>query len=133
MDKDRKTPKWLRCVLLLTGTLNMLGTILFVPEIRSFRELSGFPANSHPLYLWIIASWIFLFGLCYLWLGYTGRNERLFLVIGAAGKFAFVALMFAYALSGDIPLITAFNSLPDLVFAVTFVFWLWHSRRADRL
>jgi hypothetical protein len=110
----------------------MFGAALFVPAFESVRESHGFPAPSHPLYLWIIASWIFLFGVCYLWLGITGRSERLFLAIGVLGKFAFVAILFAFWQMGEVPMGTALNSLPDLLFAVLFAVYLWQSRSNRR-
>lgn len=118
----------MRITLIATGILNIPGAALFVPAFQSFRESNGLPSESHPLYLWIIASWIFLFGLCYLWLGITGRNERLFLVIGGAGKLAFVFLMFAFWQAGQIPLNAALGSLADLLFAILFGIWLWKTR-----
>ena len=122
----------MKIALIATGVLNMFGTVLFLPASESLRIVNGFPAGSHPLYLSIISSWIFLFGLCYLWLGISGRIERLFLVIGAAGKAALVALTFLFASSGDIPFGTAISSLPDLIFAAIFVFYLWsHRSRAN--
>ena len=122
----------MRVVLLATGALNMFGAALFVPALTGLRESNGFPGAAHPLYLWVIASWIFLFGVCYLWQGITGRDERLFLAIGAAGKAAFVAILFAYWQAGEVPLNTALSSLPDLAFAVLFSVWLWQSRSGRR-
>jgi hypothetical protein len=120
---------WMRTALITTGILNMPGAALFVPAFQTLREANGLPSASHPLYLWIIFSWIFMFGLCYLWLGITGRNERLFLAIGAAGKFAFVFIMFAFWQAGQIPMGAALGSLADLLFAILFVIWLWQTRR----
>jgi hypothetical protein len=120
---------WMRIALIATGVLNMFGAALFVPAFKSLRISNGLPIDSHPLYLWIISSWIFLFGLCYLSLGITGRDERLFLVIGAAGKLAFVILMFVYCATEQIPFNTALSSLPDLFFAIVFGIWLWQTQR----
>lgn len=114
----------MKVALIVTGALNMFGAVLFLPASESMRAANGFPAGSHSFYLSIISSWIFLFGLCYLWLGIKGRNERLFLVIGAAGKAAFVMLAFLFAALGDIPLMTALSSLPDLLFAAIFTYYL---------
>lgn len=117
-------PLWIKIALITTGALNMFGTVLFLPVSESLRIANGFPAGSHPFYLSIISGWIFLFGVCYLWLGIKGRNERLFLVIGATGKGAFVVLAFLFAALGDIPVTTALNTLPDLAFAVMFTYYL---------
>lgn len=61
----------------------------------------------------------------------TGRQERLFVVIAAIGKLSFVALLFSYALAGEIPLLTAFSGLGDLFFGVIFAAWLWKTRRSE--
>jgi hypothetical protein len=132
MSEKPKMAKWMRGALIATGILNMPGAALFVPAFQALRESNGLPAESHPLYLWIISSWIFLFGLCYLWLGITGRNERLFLVIGGAGKLAFVFLMFAFWQAGQIPLNAALGSLADLLFAILFGIWLWQTRQYNK-
>lgn len=120
-----KLMKW---VLLATGVMNMFGALLFVPPVPFFRQFYGLPDAAHPLYLWIISSWIFFFGLCYLWLGITGRRERLFLVIAAAGKISFSILMIIYWLKGEIPIQAAAGSLADLFFGLFFLHYLWQTR-----
>lgn len=120
-----KTMKW---ALLATGVLNMFGAVLFVPYFSFLREMNGLPNAAHPLYLWIISSWIFFFGLCYLWLGITGRRENLFLVIAAAGKISFSVLMIIYWLSGEIPAKAAAGSLLDLFFGLYFLYYLWQTK-----
>jgi len=121
-------PKWMKIALITTGVLNMFGAVLFLPAAEALRTSNGFPSGSHPFYLSIISSWIFFFGLCYIWLGITGRNERLFLVIGAAGKAGFVALAILFAALGDIPITTAASTLPDLAFAALFSYYLVSSK-----
>ncbi len=122
--------KW---VLLVTAAMNMFGAILFVPFVPFFREFYGLPSAVHPLYLWIIASWIFFFGLCYLWLGITERHEPLFLVIAAAGKISFSVLIIIYWISGDVPVIAAAGSLLDLLFGLFFLFNLRQTNVFDGL
>ena len=126
-------PKWMKIALIVTGVLNLFGAVLFLPSAESLRAANGFPTGSHPLYLSIISSWIFLFGLCYLWLGFKGRDEKLFLVIGAAGKAAFVAIALLFAARGEVPLITALSTLPDLAFAAMFTYYLVTSTRHNRV
>lgn len=119
---------WMKAALLATGALNMFGAALFFPAWESLRVKNGFPTGSDPLYLSIISSWIFLFGICYFWLGISGRNERLFLVIGTAGKTAFVALIVLFTARGELPLMTALSTLPDLGFAALFAYYLISTR-----
>jgi hypothetical protein len=123
--------KWMRRAFLATAAMNMLGALTFAPPVTIIREIFGLPNNSHPFYLWIITIWIFAFGLCYLWLGITGRRERLFVVIAAIGKLSFVALLFGYALAGEIPLLTAFSGLGDLFFGIVFLQWLLKTRGGE--
>lgn len=124
--------KWMKLALLVTGVMNMFGAVLFAPIVPQLRELNGFPNASHPLYLWIIAIWIFLFGLCYLWLGLTGRREPLFLIIGAAGKLSFSGLLALYWINGELPAQAVFGALSDLFFGIIFIVWLWQTRRDDK-
>ena len=128
MNMPIRTGKWMRRAFLATAAMNLLGALTFLPSLTIIRETFGLPNQAHPLYLWIISIWIFAFGLCYLWLGITGRRERLFVVIAATGKLSFVALLFGYALAGEIPLLTAFSGLGDLFFGIIFVVWLWKTR-----
>lgn len=123
-----KMPRWMNVALIATGVLNMFGAVLFFPASESLRAANGFPKGSHPFYLSIISSWIFLFGLCYLWLGIKGRNERLFLVIGAAGKASFVGIALVFAALGVIPVMTALSTFPDLLFAAVFSYYLISSK-----
>lgn len=123
--------EWMRRAFLATAAMNMLGALTFAPPVTIIRETFRLPNQAHPFYLWIIAVWIFAFGLCYLWVGVTGRQERLFVVIAAAGKLSFVALLFGYALAGEIPLLTALSGLGDLFFGIIFVSWLWKTRPGD--
>jgi len=118
----------MKTVLLITAVMNVFGAILFVPFVPFFRGFYGLPNNVHPLYLWIIASWIFFFGLCYLWLAITERREPLFLIIGAAGKISFSFLMVIYWLSGELPAIAAAGSLFDLFCGLFFLYYLWQTK-----
>ena len=129
MNVPDRMGKWMKRAFLATAAMNMLGALTFVPFITTFRETFNLPNQTHPFYLWIISIWIFSFGLCYLWLGITGKRERLFVVIAAMGKLSFVALLFGYALIDEIPILTAFSGLGDLFFGVVFVLWLWKTRR----
>lgn len=116
--------KSLKYALLATAVMNMGGAFVFSPFGGAIRRFYGFPNEVHPLYLWLIASWIFFFGLCYLWLGVTERREPLFLVIAAAGKISFTLIALIYWFSGEIPALAALASLPDLLFGVFFVYQL---------
>jgi hypothetical protein len=102
---------WFRRALVATGVVNVLGALTFVPANRATRDLLGLPGDTDPLYLWIIASWVFGFGIAYLWLARQRRPEWLFVAIGAFGKLSFVAIL-------------TYAWLWDLVLGLMFVQWL---------
>ncbi len=114
--------KPLKYALLATAFMNVFGAIIFSPFGEGIRQFYGFPNNAHPLYLWLISSWIFFFGLCYLWLGITERREILFLMIASAGKISFTVLAFVYWALGDVSTLGAVAGLPDLLFGVFFLY-----------
>jgi hypothetical protein len=115
---------WFRRALFATGVVNVCGAFVFVPANHASRDLLGLPANTHPLYLWIIASWVFGFGVAYLWLAQRQRHEWLFIAIAAFGKLSFVIILAVAWLTGAIPAIGAAGGLWDLVLGVVFVAWL---------
>ncbi len=123
--------KLMKTVLLATAVMNMFGAVLFMPVFPFFREFFGLPNVTHPLYLWIISSWIFFFGLCYLWLAVTGRRERLFLTIAAAGKLSFAVLMITYWIDGEIPTLAAAGSSGDLFFGSFFLRYIWQTKNTE--
>lgn len=123
--------KLMKRALIATAVMNVFGALLFVPPVTFFRKFFGFPADTHPLYLWIISLWIFFFGICYLWLGLTERREPLFLAIAAAGKISFSLLLIIYAAGGEIPAMAAASGLLDLFFGLFFIGYLWKSAKPD--
>ncbi|MGC2234787.1 MAG: hypothetical protein WA584_01330 [Pyrinomonadaceae bacterium] len=122
--------RWFRIVLFATAALNLGGSIAFVPSFRSLREMSGFP-EAHPAYLWILAAWIFAFGVCYLWMAITESRERLFIAIGAIGKLSFFVILAIYSLTGGLPANAALGGAGDLIFGCLFVYWLAQNKKAS--
>jgi hypothetical protein len=115
---------WFRRALFATGAVNVVGASIFVPANHAARELLGLPAQTHPFYLWIIASWIFGFGVAYLWLAQQQRHEWLFIAIAAFGKLSFVCILAGAWLTGAIPAVGAAGGLWDLALGMMFVGWL---------
>jgi len=120
--------KWFRNVLFATAALNLGGSVAFVPSFRSLREMFGFP-EAHPVYLWILAAWIFAFGACYLWMAITESRERLFIAIGAIGKLSFFAILAIFSLTAGLPANAALGGAGDLIFGCLFVYWLAKNRK----
>jgi hypothetical protein len=123
-----KLPTWMRVAMLATAVMNIVGAISFVPSARRLREMGGFPAVAHPLYLSSLGAFILIFGLAYLWAGVTGRADRMFVSVGAAGKLAFFALLVRYWAAGLLDTTAVASGTGDLVFGVLFLVWLVGSR-----
>ena len=115
--------KWFRIALFATAAMNILGAFSFIPANRTGRATFGFP-EAHPLYLWIIAAWIFAFGLCYLWMTLKQSREWLFIAIGAIGKLSFFGILLILASSGELPFRAVLGGVGDLIFGILFVVWL---------
>ena len=115
--------KWFRIALFATAAMNILGAFSFIPANRVGREQFGFP-EAHPLYLWILAAWIFAFGLCYLWMAIKQSREWLFIAIGAIGKLSFFGILLLLALAGELPFRAVLGGAGDLIFGILFVVWL---------
>lgn len=123
----------MRRVLLATAVMNGVGTMLFLPPFHSLRAAFGLPGPIHPLYLLIIAIWIFAFGVAYLWLAFAEKLERLFLVVAAAGKISFSLLFIGFWMAGELPGRAALLSTSDLLFGVIFLRWLYQTRATTPL
>ena len=120
--------KWMRIVFLITGVVNMVGALFFVPRVGFGRALLGLPVDVYPMYLWIIAWWIFLFGMAYFYLALTDKSERLFVYIGAFGKLSFGLLLIASWLNREASIWSVLAALTDITLAGIFLFWLYQTR-----
>lgn len=126
-----KLPTWMRVALLATAVMNIVGAIAFAPLMANGRELLHLPAQAHPVYLWIIAEFILVFGIAYAWCAITGRAPRLFIALGAAGKLLFFATLTLFWLAGELPLDAALGGAGDLLFGGLFLVWLVQSRKQE--
>lgn len=124
--------KLMRTALAAAGGMNLFGAVMFLPFFHYVRDFYGLPRATHPLYLWIISIWIFSFGLCYLRLAVTGRRERLFLIIAAAGKLSFSILMIVYWAQGELPAQAAAGGLVDFFFGSIFAGYLWLTKDDEK-
>ena len=121
-------PKWMQVVMCAAALLNGLGAFIFTPTGSELRQFMGLSSESHPFYLWIIGSFILIFGFAYLWAGITGRADPLFIAVGAAGKLAFFGLTVAYWISGELPVNVPLAATSDFIFALIFIFWLFSAK-----
>jgi hypothetical protein len=84
----------MRYLLMACGLMNLGGVATFAPPFPLLRNQVGLP-EAHPLYLWVLTAWLPLFGVAYFWMGWTGRMDRTFLAVGAAGKATFALILLA--------------------------------------
>jgi len=130
MNRSIPLPAWLRSALWTTAVLNVFGAIaFFMPALPLGRSLMGLPAV-HPLYLWLIAEFIFLMGLAYGYCAWADRAPRFFLAMGAAGKLAFSITLIGFWLIGDLPLQTPLLGGADFVVGSLFIVWLVQTPRS---
>ncbi len=125
-----KLPLWMRITLLATAVMNLTGAAAFLPSATALRQMGGLPEGGHPLYMLTVAAFIFIFGLAYGWAGLSGRADRQFIAVGAAGKLAFFALLVWCCCAGSLPLKAVGAGVGDLVFGVLFALWLFKSRKS---
>jgi len=119
--------KWMRWTLLATAVYNTFGVLIFIPLLSVGRRIVGLP-DAHPFYLWLVTIWIGSFGVLYVWVAWTARPERAFLMIAAIGKFGFFCLMLIFWLRGDFPAVAPLVTSGDLITSVIFAWWLWQTR-----
>lgn len=121
----------LRALLIASGPINAVGALVFAPPFPLVRQWFGLP-DGHVLYLWVLSSWILVFGIAYFSMGWTGRIDRTFLAVGAAGKTSFGLALIALVAAGDLDPLAVVVGLPDLAIAAVFASWLLHTREATR-
>ena len=121
-------PSWMRRALYTTAIMNVLAALGFLPGAGAVRALAGLPQDGQPLYLLTVALFVGLFGLGYLAAAVTGRPDRVFLGVAAAGKIGFFTLLLGFWLAGSLPLQAPVLGSADLFFGTLFVMWLLGSR-----
>ncbi|KAA9340377.1 hypothetical protein [Larkinella humicola] len=117
-------PKWMRISLWITAGLNLIGAIIFTPSFHFGRQIMDLPSTNHPLYLWIIAEFIFIFGVAYAYCAFTGHAPRILIGVAAAGKLAFFATLVGFWLSAELPVKVPILGSADLIFGLLFLWWL---------
>lgn len=119
----------MRALLIASGPINAIGALIFAPPFPWVRRLFGLP-DGHVFYLWVLSSWILVFGIAYWSMGKAGRIDRTFLAVGAAGKATFALTLIALAMRGEISPLASVLGLPDLAIAGVFTAWLLGTRDA---
>ena len=119
---------FVRTLLRASGPINAFGAVIFAPPFPYVRRVFGLPDGS-PIYLWVLSIWIFVFGVAYWQIGVTGRADRTFLAVGAAGKVSFALVLIIAAVRGALPGTAVLVGLPDLAMAAVFASWLVRTRQ----
>lgn len=120
---SRATPdRVLRIALWATVALNALGVFIFAP-LALGHPSPLMPIAVPPYFAAQIGFTIALFGGVYAWLAMQREFNRALVIVGGLGKLGFFLLTLAYALAGDLPMSTAAQATPDLVFASIFLWW----------
>lgn len=117
-------PTWMRAALFATAPMNFAGAIAFLPPAGALRDIGGLPDPGHPLYGTTISLFILTFGIGYLYAAITGRADRLFIAVAAAGKLSFFGLLTFFWLTGDLTIQSPLAGSGDLLFGALFVYWL---------
>jgi hypothetical protein len=124
-DDATMLPVWMRRALYATAAMNVVAAIGFLPPAHALRALAGLPEADHALYLTTVSMFVLLFGLAYYSLAVSGRPDRFFLTIAAAGKLSFFALLAVLWIGGTLPFRAVLAGSGDLVFGLLFVAWLY--------
>jgi hypothetical protein len=120
---SRATPdRVLRTALWATVALNALGVLIFAP-LALGHPSALMPIAVPPYFAAQIGFTIALFGGVYAWLAMQREFNRALVIVGGLGKLGFFMLTLAYALAGDLPMSSAAQATPDLVFASIFLWW----------
>ena len=122
-DPD-KLPPWMRWAMGATAAMNLVGAFAFVPAAGAVRRLAGFPEDAHPLYMLTFGAFVFVFGAAYLVTARSGRADRTFIGVAAAGKLAFFGLLIGLWIAGDLPGRALLAGAGDGVFGAIFAAWL---------
>ena len=123
-----RLPRWMTTALLATAVMNLTAGLAFLPPAQPLRALVGMP-DGEPVYLATVALFVLLFAAGYAYVGFTGRDERLFLTLSAIGKISFVTIVTFYWLAARLPFQAVVTASGDLLFGALFVAWLLTSRQ----
>jgi hypothetical protein len=114
----------MRVAMIVTAAMNGFGAALLSPIGAGLRVFFGLPDDGSTLYMSVVACFILIFGLAYLWAGVQGQADTLFVAVAAIGKLTFFGLLVGFAVAGQLPGRVVLGGLGDLFFGVLFLVWL---------
>jgi hypothetical protein len=114
----------IRGTLWATALFNIGGCVVFAFPDSVLGRLNGFPAEVPPLYRFLAAMFIFLYGCAYAWLARQPVPSRAFIAFAALNKFCVFAIVVTLWLREEASLRNVVALSPDFWFAAAFVYWL---------
>ncbi len=114
----------IRISLAVAAPANISAAFLFAFPETTAESLIELPAASHPLYTWICASLVALFGLAYAWMAWVGRVVRPLLLLAALGKLSASAVAIALGAIGALSPGASIVIAGDIVFALLWLHYL---------
>ena len=122
--------KVLRMALLASVPFNFLAAFSVAFPDSLTGQLMGLPEAVHPVYGFILAYLIALFGVVYGWLGVQESIYRPLVAFSAMGKAGVFFIMLALAVMGKASVMTAVFTIGDLLFAAIFTAWVLNPARS---
>jgi hypothetical protein len=125
------TDNAIRWSLRLACPFNLIAAVIFATPDSGLAQALALPEFVHPLYRWLVAWFVALFGLAYGWLSAQRAIDRPLLAAGAIGKLGAFVLALVLWSHGALPGMVVLVASGDLVFAAVWLTWLL-SRAAPR-
>jgi hypothetical protein len=116
---------FIRRVLWASVIFNLGGASLFAFPSSALGQLAGMPGPVSPLYGYMLALFVVLFGGSYAWLALQKNIDRPLLAFGAIGKTCAFVLVLTFWLLGEVPARSVMAITGDLIFAGLFFWWLF--------
>ncbi|HYC56562.1 MAG TPA: hypothetical protein VEL28_16650 [Candidatus Binatia bacterium] len=118
-------PSWMRKTLYATAVMNILAGLALTTSPG--RALAGLP-DAPAVFVLTVCLFVMLFGAGYLATARSGRDERMFLWLSAAGKIAFFLILTTLWVAGQLPAQAPMAGSADLVFGMLFLKHLTSTR-----
>lgn len=119
----------LRLALWTTAPANLAVAVILLVPGSAPGVLLGLPPEVPPFYGALLALFVALFGVMYVWLALQQEIDRPLLALGAIGKAAAFLLTLLLWTQGQVSALLAALFVGDLLYAALFAAWLLGPRR----
>jgi hypothetical protein len=113
---------WLAC------PFNLVAAGVFAFPSSAIGRQLGLPEQVSPLYSWLVALFVALFGIAYAWLAQRPSIDRPMLALGSIGKLGAFLVALSLWLEAAVPGLIVLVALGDLAFATLWFGWLYNGR-----